>query len=112
MMDPCPICKELLAVDDDDIVCLKQKGADGINSWAEKKGDILRVVAGVKVHKSCRKNYTRDTPSNLPQSNGSENRHSTRSSTGGFDFRRNCFLCGRVPTERESRMMFIMLHVN
>ena len=40
------------------------------------RGDNLRVVAGITMHKSCWKNYIRDTSSLTPV-NESESRHCT-----------------------------------
>ena len=73
--ESCVLCGDLFC-NDDDMVCLRQKGADGVNTRAEQKGDTLRVVVGTKVHKKCRLDYIRKTSdSSLPNVN--ENIHST-----------------------------------
>ena len=60
----CPICQKHLG--DQEKVVLREKGAAGINTWAEKKAHSLRVIAGLLVHTKCRRKYTkpekRDNP--------------------------------------------------
>ncbi|KAG7164298.1 hypothetical protein Hamer_G003454 [Homarus americanus] len=51
--ETCPICREDLDVSD--VVELRQKGADGINSASVQRGDDVVVSAGEKVHITCRK---------------------------------------------------------
>ena len=96
----CIICKVSFKSNDEEVVCLRQKGAEGINSWAEKRGDSFGVAAGDTVHKVCRKNYTKELPSNIAQPKEDAKEHSTRSSTEGFDFNHNCFLCGQARIQR------------
>ncbi|KAG7178151.1 hypothetical protein Hamer_G003931 [Homarus americanus] len=53
--ETCPICREDLDVSD--VVELRQKGADGINSASVQRGNDVVVSAGEKVHITCRKRY-------------------------------------------------------
>ena len=67
-----------------------QKGADGVNN--------IHVVVDDCVHKSCRKRYVNTAYVDNATMQGST--CSTRLSTGGFDFRSNCYLCGKAVTTR------------
>ena len=91
----CPICEKPL--DDEEKVELRVRGAAGINAWAEKKGQSLRVVSGTVVHTECRRKYTKPEKSDAPSKADTGSRRA-RSSTGGFDFRLNCFLYGQYVT--------------
>ena len=100
----CIICHKSLASVEETVV-LRQKGADGFNSWAKKKGHSLRVVPGTRLHKICRKNYTRESSrSSSSVTEEQEPRVSTRSSSGIFDFKHHCFYCGKQITEREKQL--------
>ena len=96
----CPICEKPLG--DEEKVELRGKGAAGINVWAEKKGQSLRVVSGTVVYTERRRKYTEPEKSDAPSKADTGSRR-TRSSTGGFDFRLNCFLCGQYVTVREKQ---------
>ena len=85
----CPIFQKPLG--DQEKVVLREKGAAGINTWAEKKAHSVRVIAGTLVHTECRRKYTKPEKRDNPSKSDSA-RRLTRSSTGGFDFRLNCFL--------------------
>ena len=52
----CPIC--LKNLEEEDVVKIHQKGADGINVASAHRGDANVVSAGCNVHSSCRKKYT------------------------------------------------------
>ena len=95
----CAICD--LSLTNEESVRLKKKGAAGVNSWAEKKGDCFRVAEGDIVHVKCRKDYTKVNPKqqNCPDSNSLT--ANTRSLSTSFDVKQNCFLCGRLPTKKE-----------
>ena len=94
----CPICQKPL--DDQEKVVLREKRAAGINTWAEKKAHPLQVIAGTLVYTECRRKYTKPEKRDDPPKTDSAKRL-TRSSTGGFDFRLNCFLCAWFVTDRE-----------
>ena len=96
----CPICQKPLG--DQGKVVLREKGTASINTWAEKKAHSLRVTAGTLVHTECRRKYTKPEKRDNPPKSDSAKRL-TRSSTGGFDFRLNCFLCARFVTGREKQ---------
>ena len=83
-------------------VALREKEAVGINTWAEKKAYSLWVIAGTLVHTECRRKYTKPEKRDTPPKTDSAKRL-TRSSTGGFDFRLNCFLCARFVNDREKQ---------
>ena len=85
---------------DQEKVKLREKRASGINTWAEMKAHSLRVTAGTLVHTGCRRKYTKPEKRDDPPKRDSAKRL-TRSSTGGFDFRLNCFLCAPFITVRE-----------
>ena len=59
------------------------------------------LTLGMHVHVSCRRNHIR-TPLVLSSSAGVCYRK-TRSSFGGFNFRKDCFYCGCVITAREKK---------
>ena len=52
-------------------------------------------------HISCRKNYTRTL--GVPSSSAEVFDRETRTSSGGFNFRKDCFYCGYLITEREKK---------
>ena len=52
--DTCPICREDLG-DASDVVEVRQKGADGINSASVQRGDDIVVSAGLEVQSKSRK---------------------------------------------------------
>ena len=60
----CPICQKPFG--DEETVALRDKGTAGINTWAEKQGPPLRVVAGTVVHTECRRKYTKPETSAVP----------------------------------------------
>ena len=81
---------------------LRNKGAASINTWTEKKGHCLQVIAGTLVQTECIKKYIKSKASNVPPQADSEKRLNILS-TGGFYFRLNCFLCARFVTNREKQ---------
>ena len=78
-----------------------QKAADGINAASRLKNDNLIVTPGMHVQVSGRNNYTR-TPG-VPSSSAEVFDRKTRTSSGGFNFRKDCFYCGCIITERENK---------
>ena len=86
----CPICQKPL--DEQEKVVLREEGEAGINTWAEKIAQSLRVVAGTLVHTACRRKYTKPEKRDNPPIIDSAKRL-TRLSTARFDFRINRFLC-------------------
>ena len=67
-------------------------------------GPKLGVVPGTCLHTICRKNYTRESSrSSSSVTAAHATRLSTRSSSGGFDFKHHCFYCGKQITEREKQ---------
>ena len=98
----CVICKGAI-IADEGICTIRKKGATGINKTSREKGDDLFVESRDTVHIECRKNYLRDgNRSNTSNCETNCNR-GTRSSTGGFDFRSHCSLCGLKIKDWEKR---------
>jgi len=52
----CVICKKQ-TVENDEVVKIRKKGADGINSASDQRGDNIVVAAGDTAHKTCRWNF-------------------------------------------------------
>ena len=71
-----------------------------IDTWAAKKGHSLRVIVMTFVHSECRRKYTKPEKSDVLLKADST-KWLTRSPTGGFDFKLNCFLHTRFVTDRE-----------
>lgn len=55
-----------------------------INTWAAKKGHLLRVIVRNLAHSECRRKYTKPEKIDIPLKADSTKRL-TRSSTGGYD---------------------------
>ena len=87
---PCPICQKSLG--DQENIVLRDSGVSGINTGAEKKAHSLQVIVGTLVHTECRKKYIKPEKSDV-NTKADSAKQLIRSSTGGFDFRLNCFLC-------------------
>ena len=99
----CKICKT--SVGEEITVKIGEKGAKGLNGKSQEYGDTLLVVTGDVIHVKCRADYVKRCPAHL-QDNGcgaTASTVKTRSSTGGFDFRKNCFICGVAVTVREMK---------
>ena len=77
------------------------KGADCISAVSLLKNGNLIVAPGIHFHISCRKNYTRTL--GVPSSSAEVFDRETRTSSGGFNFRKDCFYCGYLITEREKK---------
>ena len=94
----CPIChKPCLS----NFSIIFQKGADVSIKLGRLKNDNFTVRPGMHVHVSCRKNYIR-TPG-VPSSSAEVSYRKPRTSSGGFIFRKDCFYCSCVITEREKK---------
>ena len=52
----CVICKKE-TVENDEVVKIRKKGADGFNSASDQRGDNIVVAAGDTVHKTCRRDF-------------------------------------------------------
>ena len=55
--DLCIFCQETLH-DGQEIVCISQKGADGINEASSSRGSDVVANVGISVHVVCRKKFT------------------------------------------------------
>lgn len=80
---------------------LRNKEAASINTWAEKKGHSLGVVAGTLAQTECIRIYTKSKTIDVPPQVDSAKRL-TRLPTEGFYFRLNC-LCARFVTNGEKQ---------
>ena len=78
-----------------------QKGADGINKVSRLKNVNFTVIPGMHVHVSFRKNYTRAP--GVPSSSTEVSYRKTRTSSGGYSFRKDCFYRGCLITEKEKK---------
>ena len=94
----CPICHEPCL---SNFSTIFQKGTDGVNEVSRLKNENFTLRPGMHVHISCKKNYIR-TPE-LPSSGAKVSYRKARTSSGGFNFRKDRFYCGCVITEREKK---------
>ena len=99
----CPICREPYL---SNFSTIFQKGTDFVNKVSRLKNDNFTVRPGMHVHVSCRKNYIR-TPG-VTSSSAEISYRKTRTSSGGFNFRKNCFYCGCVITEKRKLRNHVM----
>ena len=76
-----------------------QKGTDGTNEVDKLENDNLTLRSGMHFHVTCSKNYIR-TPGG-PSSSAEDYYRKTRTLSGAFNIRKDCFYCGCVITERE-----------
>ena len=95
MNKSCAICNEHIVAGKEFCV-IREKGANVINKASREKADKLVVEAGANVHVVCQKN-------DLKRDNDKSNPDTIfqRGTTGGFNFRKDCFLCGLTVTEWE-----------
>ena len=78
-----------------------QKGADDINEVSRLKNDNFTETPRMQVHVRFRRNYTR-TPA-VPSRSTEVFDRKTRTSSGGFNFKKDCFYCGYVITDWEKK---------
>ena len=103
----CPICKEALR-DSPDVVEIRQKGADGINSASVQRGDDIVVSAGEKVHSECRKRYINPKIIKSHQGERSEPaKRSARRSSGPFNSQTDCLFCGTTVTPGNADFSYV-----
>ncbi len=103
----CPICQEAL-VDSLDVVVIRQKGADGINSASVQRGDNIVVAAGEKVHSECRKRYI--NPKDIKGHQGKRSdpvKRSARRSSGLFNSQTDCLFCGTTVTPGNADFSYV-----
>lgn len=95
-MAKCVMC---LKDDDQQLVCLREKGCKGINDAAQKRGDKLCTEAGQYVYSKCREVYINEfsikkktvTSKSVPDDSAS-NQTLTRSKQQ-FMFASQCLFC-------------------
>ncbi|XP_053373150.1 uncharacterized protein LOC123533634 [Mercenaria mercenaria] len=92
-MEECPICKGQLE-DGQPVVCLRQKGSDGINNASIARGTNIFTCIGQYVHVHCRRDYIHIRNS-LTNSDINNNHVTSRSlrSEDSFDFKTKCLFC-------------------
>ena len=93
-----PICREPCL---SNFSTIFQKGTDGTNEVDKLENDNLTLTSGMHVHVSCRKNHIR-TPGG-PSSSAEDYYMKTRTLSGAFNIRKDCFYCGCVITERKRK---------
>ena len=102
----CKICNEVENNDSNNWVCIREKGAKSLNSASRKRGVQTEFYSGDWLHKRCRCDYISEYYINLNNTSNYEQDNLSRrtwSFSSSFDFRSNCFLCGRSISEREKR---------
>lgn len=105
--ETCLICREGLG-DLSDVVEVRQKRVDGINSVSVQRGDEVVVSAGEKLHLVCRKRYTKPKDIKYQQGNKSEPAiRSTRVSSGSFNSQRDCLFCGTTVTPGSASVSYV-----
>lgn len=105
--DTCPICRGALG-DAADVVEVRQKGADGINSASVQRGDDIVVSAGEKVHSKCRKRYINPKDIKSQQEKKCEPaKRSARSSSGPFNSQTDCLFCGTTVTRESADFSYV-----
>ncbi|KAG7161135.1 hypothetical protein Hamer_G004782 [Homarus americanus] len=104
--ETCPICREVLDVSD--VVELRQKGADGINSASVQRRDDVAVLAGEKVHITCRKRYINPKDiENKKRKKVEPPKRSARVSSSPFNSQTDCFFCGTIVTPRGASFSYV-----
>ena len=92
----CIFCNELCITN---FSRLTEQGANTINHASQIRQDIIIANPGDYVHKQCRLDYVRRPVFIGDDSSSSK---SLRSSSGDFNFRTYCFLCGNLVSDREN----------
>jgi len=111
----CPICRVPFRESLDSDIAEVSKGFDRIFEYSEKRNDheltqYLRLKPSVlKVHNSCRRNYTSKRLFDQKCTKSSDvddtvvPQKSLRSSAPTFDWKINCFLCGKFCADDKSK---------
>ena len=102
----CPICNECCSNGNDSVKVCK-RGAESINEASKRRKNTLVVTLGTRVHVKCRKEYTKRPGACASSEDTEKEIRTTRSSSDGFNFRLNCFLCGCTVTERERKTKLV-----
>ncbi|KAG7156758.1 hypothetical protein Hamer_G006773 [Homarus americanus] len=104
--ETCPICREDLDVPD--VVELRQKGADGINSASVQRGDDVVVSAGEKVHITSQKRYINPKDiENKKRKKVEPPKRSARVSSSPFNSQTDCLFCGTTVTPRGASFSYV-----
>lgn len=111
----CAICKEL--IEPSLRVTLGAKGSASINNASEERKDSLQCAPGQVVHKECRRMYcapyeiTKARRQTLHQDLSSTGQHVLRSAEKQFDFRSDCFYCGKPVASGKKRKASLVVPV-
>ncbi|KAK3101064.1 hypothetical protein FSP39_000693 [Pinctada imbricata] len=105
-MDHCVICQKS---DDQPLICLREKGSNGINDASRKREDTLLTIVGQYVHKKCRESYV--NPFNIAKVKINLNKDGPREtpntpnlrSQEQFDFKTHCLFCGQIARKDRKR---------
>lgn len=105
----CVICNDA-EYDGSDLLCIREKGSEGINVAAKKRGDNIVTEAGQFVHIKCRQKYI--SPYHIKKSL-TENFNISKSgdfkptlrSENQFDFATQCLFCGKVAKKDKKRSL-------
>lgn len=109
----CVICRVPFCNSADSDVSEVSRGLDRLIEYSEKLRDIelhsylLTKPKVVRVHNSCRRNYTskrrfdQKSSKDNDAGNSAAQQKSLRSSTSAFDWKINCFLCGQLCVARD-----------
>jgi hypothetical protein len=99
-MELCSICKKS---NDQPLVCIGEKGSNGINAAASKRGDDLKTSPGEFVHAKCRQQYTSAFYiAKVENINVSDHQTKLRSQAN-FNFKTHCLFCGQVAKKDKKR---------
>ena len=104
----CKICHKDLN-DPSTVVKVFQKGADGVNTAAKKRGDDMIIKAG---DKECRRMYTNPQKISADQKNiahisASPKKRSPRLATGSFNNLTDCLFCGTLVPHGSTGISFV-----
>ena len=89
----------------EETIQLTAKGIEGINDASKLREDTIEVVAGIFVHKICRRDYCNkyliDRDVKIKQHHeGPSSTRVLRSSEPAFNFREHCLFCGNSAESR------------
>ena len=98
--ETCPLFER--ALDCEETVVVREKGAEGINRASIERGVKVRVEAGTSVHKTCRVSHINKKDIAIAANKEDSARPVKRSARvflGPFDSKTHCFFCGTDATK-------------
>ena len=102
--ETCPLCER--ALDGEETVVVREKGAEGINRASIERGVKVRVEARTRVHKTCRVNRINKKDIAIASSKGDSARPVKRGARvflGSYDSWTHCLFCGTVTTKKDPK---------